>query len=213
MHPIPFLKDIPRQSSVQSLHDKIFEQVSLFFGHGEKRLSRFYLGGRTRLYCHSMNVTRLSPEELIRSPCSTPQEASHSTWTLGKGPWKRMYLSHQSCSFSWRVELRSNNSCMSSQGAIYHGFSGTTHAEYTLDTLLDGLADSSVVEGRQDQNRIVHLADTKSSYVLGSPESMSGTTVANPVFTDTSSIRYCTVLYCTVSCPLYKKNLIVLSQN
>ena len=74
---------------------------------------------------------------------------------------------------------------MSSQGAIYHGFSGTTHAEYTLDTLLDGLADSSVVEGRQDQNRIVHLADTKSSYVLGSPESMSGTIVATPVFTDT----------------------------
>jgi hypothetical protein len=68
-----------------------------------------------------------------------------------------------------------------------------THCEYTLDTLLDVLADPSVVEGRQDQYRIVHLADTKSSYVLGGPESVSGTTVANPV----SSIRYCTVLYCT----------------
>jgi hypothetical protein len=87
---------------------------------------------------------------------------------------------------------------MSSQGAIYHGSSGMTHGEHTLDTLLDVLADPSVVEGRQDQYRIVHLADTKSSCVLGGPESMSGTTVANPVFTDTSSIRYCTVLYCTL---------------
>jgi hypothetical protein len=141
-------------------HGTLRIAIPLFFDHGEKRLTCCYRYGRTRLYCRSMKATKtlvhmdLSSEEPISDPDSTCEKVTHQRRILDQGSWKRMYLSQPICSISWRVqfthpiELGCKGSYISSREITYTGCYGTLQGECTLDTLLDSLACSSVIEGR-----------------------------------------------------------------
>lgn len=81
--------------------------LPLFFDHREKRLAFCYRDGRTRVYCQSITATTMWIYMTLssRMPASSEDlifgERNHQTRLLGKGSWKRMYVSQPACSVSW----------------------------------------------------------------------------------------------------------------
>ena len=133
--------------------------MPLFFDNVEKRLTRHYQPGHTRLYCQSMSATKvlvhmdLSPEKPVSCLSLTTAETSRRTRILDEGSWTRMYLSQPSCHLSWRVEwtasdgLRSESVYTSHRVLTYCGFLGTIPGGSTLGALLGNLEESSVIVG------------------------------------------------------------------
>jgi hypothetical protein len=134
--------------------------IPLFFDNMEKRLTRHYRDGHTRLYCQSMTTTKvlvhmdLSPEKPVSGLSLTTAEIDRRTRILDEGSWRRMYLSQPSCHLSWRIEwtelheLRSKCVYTPHRVPTFCGFLGTIQGESTLGALLDSLAKSSVIEGK-----------------------------------------------------------------
>jgi hypothetical protein len=132
----------------------------LFFDNMEKRLTRHYRNGHTRLYCRSMSTTKvlvhldLSPEKPVRGLSLTTAEIDRRTRMLDDGSWRRMYLSQPNYYLSWRVEWtephESHNKTIYTTHRVltYCGFLGIVQGECTLGTVLDNLADSSVIAGQ-----------------------------------------------------------------
>lgn len=132
--------------------------LPLFFDHREKRLAFCYRDGRTRLYCQSITATTmwiymtLSSQMPALSRDLIFEDREHQTRLLGKGSWKRMYVSQPTCSVSWCAHV----TCPAEQRSksIYHvppeiqkTYRGTVADKETMNTLLDGLAESLVTEG------------------------------------------------------------------
>jgi len=122
--------------------------IPLFFDHKEKWLASSYQEGYTRLYCRSITATTVWVYlEFSDEPAGQSFEDNRHqpTMTLERGSWEQMFLCQPSCFVSWRVQL---SGVFEQQGPkhVQEVYSGIVKGAKTMGSLLDGLADSLVVQ-------------------------------------------------------------------
>jgi hypothetical protein len=126
----------------------VMKALPLYFDHKEKLLASSYQEGYTRLHCRSITATTVWVYlEFSDQPAGLACEENRyqPKRALERGSWEQMFVCQPSCFVSWRVQL---SGVFEQQGPkhVQEVYSGIVKGAKTMGSLLDGLAESLVVQ-------------------------------------------------------------------